>query len=321
MSRLDELPPDQRAALSLLLSRRKSYREVAGLLGIPEHSVRDRAHAALAVLAPAQARLVGAESRSEIGDYLLSQQPGVAERLQTRAALAASEPARAWARAVSLEIAPLAPSGLPEIPAAGPGAQAPAGGQGSRQTPAPLSGAVGSGTGAVASPSSSRLGGALLLGAIVIVIVIAIVILSGNNGSSTSSTRTGASTTTAARAKSTKGPKIVAHIVMRPPDHRSRSIGLVDILEESGKRAFYIAAENLPASRGFFYAIWLYSSPGHAQPVSKSPAVGSSHKLAGGALLPTNAAEYSQMLLTRETKALPTHPGKVVLQGALNLTG
>jgi hypothetical protein len=316
MSRLDELPPDQRAALSLLLSRRKSYREVAGLLGIPEHSVRDRAHAALAVLAPSQARLLSAESRSEIGDYLLAQQPGVAERLQTRAALAASAPARAWAQALSLQLAPLAPAGLPVIPPAAPAAQA---GRGA-QTSAQAAGAARRpGAGAFASPSSSKLGGALLLGAIVIVIVAAVLILSGNNNSSSSS-KTGAGTTTT-QAKSAKGPKIVARVAMRPPDRRSRSIGLVDIIEESGKRAFYIAAENLPASRGFFYAIWLYSSPGHAKPVSKSPAVGSNHKLAGGALLPTNAAEYSQMLLTRETKALPTHPGKVVLQGALNLTG
>ena len=32
MSRLDDLPPDQRAALSLLLRNRKSYAEVASLL-------------------------------------------------------------------------------------------------------------------------------------------------------------------------------------------------------------------------------------------------------------------------------------------------
>ena len=52
MSRLDELPPDQRAALSLLLRQRKSYGEVASMLGIGEQAVHDRAHAALAVLAP-----------------------------------------------------------------------------------------------------------------------------------------------------------------------------------------------------------------------------------------------------------------------------
>jgi hypothetical protein len=55
---LDRLPPDQRAVLSLVLDRGKSYAEVSELLGIPEGAVRDRAHAALdalAVAAPATA--------------------------------------------------------------------------------------------------------------------------------------------------------------------------------------------------------------------------------------------------------------------------
>ena len=53
--------------------------------------------------------------------------------------------------------------------------------------------------------------------------------------------------------------------------------------------------------------------------MSKSPEVTSNKKLAGGALLPSNAAEYHKMLLTRETQTVPTHPGPVVLRGALNL--
>lgn len=51
MPRLDDLPPDLRATLSLLVDRGKSYAQVAELLGIPEQAVRDRAHAALDTLA------------------------------------------------------------------------------------------------------------------------------------------------------------------------------------------------------------------------------------------------------------------------------
>ncbi|MCW3027435.1 MAG: Sigma-70 region 4 type 2, partial [Solirubrobacterales bacterium] len=116
MSRLDELPPDQRAALSLLLGQRKSYAEVATLLAIEERSVHDRAHAALALLAPRQARELAAERREEIGDYLLGQQPGVGDRLAARAYLSESEPARDWATAISGELAPLSSAPLPEIP-------------------------------------------------------------------------------------------------------------------------------------------------------------------------------------------------------------
>jgi hypothetical protein len=51
MTDLDRLPPDQRAVLSLVLERGKSYDEVAQMLAIPESAVRDRAHAALDALA------------------------------------------------------------------------------------------------------------------------------------------------------------------------------------------------------------------------------------------------------------------------------
>src|ERR1700722_13330555 len=51
MTDFDRLPPDQRAVLSLVLDRGKSYAEVAELLAISESTVRDRAHAALDALA------------------------------------------------------------------------------------------------------------------------------------------------------------------------------------------------------------------------------------------------------------------------------
>ncbi len=69
MSRLDDLPPDQRATLSLLLGQRKSYAEVGELLGIPDRAVHDRAHAALAVLDPVEARALTAERREDVGEY------------------------------------------------------------------------------------------------------------------------------------------------------------------------------------------------------------------------------------------------------------
>src|SRR5207245_182293 len=121
MSRLDDLPPDQRAALSLLLRQGKVYAEVATMLQIGERAVHDRAHAALAVLAPREARELTPERREEIGDYLLGQSGGVARRLRARRLLDDSPAAQAWARAVAGELAPLASGPLPEIPdGAGP---------------------------------------------------------------------------------------------------------------------------------------------------------------------------------------------------------
>jgi Sigma-70, region 4/Anti-sigma-K factor rskA len=61
MREMEQLPPDQRAVLSLVLTQQKSYAEVAALLDISEQAVRDRAHAALDALA-AQGAVNGSSS-------------------------------------------------------------------------------------------------------------------------------------------------------------------------------------------------------------------------------------------------------------------
>jgi hypothetical protein len=298
MSRLDELPPDQRAALSLILRQGKSFGEVASLLGIPERSVHDRAHAALAVLAPRQARGLAPAQRAEIGDYVLSQQPGVAERLRTRTLLGTSEPGREWAQAIAAELAPLANGALPEIP------------------PAPVQDAAAPAASGASAPSS-RLGGALLLAAIVVAVVVAVILLTNGGGSAPKHGSSKASSTAASK----KGPNISATLPLRSPSPGSNTVGVVAVLSEKGKHAFYIEAQHLPATHNFYYAIWLYNSATSAKALSKSPPVGSSHKLAGGSALPSNAGEYHEILLTRETNSHPTHPGGVVLRGPFKLAG
>ena len=96
---------------------------------------------------------------------------------------------------------------------------------------------------------------------------------------------------------------------------------MVEVIAEKGKQAFFIEAQHLPESKGFYYAIWLYNSPTSALRASKSPSVGSTHRLAGGSLLPSNAGEYHEILLTKETAAHPKHPGRVILRGTFSLTG
>ena len=65
--------------------------------------------------------------------------------------------------------------------------------------------------------------------------------------------------------------------------------------------------------------MWLYNSPTSFQALSKSPPVGSDGRLQGGALLPADAGNYRQMIVTRETNERPTRPGPVVLQGSFGL--
>ena len=98
-------------------------------------------------------------------------------------------------------------------------------------------------------------------------------------------------------------------------------MGLLQILQEGTLRAFYIAAENVPATRNFFYALWLYNSPSSAEPLGKAPAVGANKRLEGGGALPADAGEFKEVLLTRETSTHATHPGPVVLRGNFKLSG
>src|SRR5580693_3195673 len=330
MSRMDELPPDQRAALSLLLRQHKSYAEVAALLGIAERAVHDRAHAALAVLAPRRARELTPERRLEVGDYLLGQQPGVAERLRTRTYLSTFEPARAWASDIATQIAPLAGAGLPEIPApalasegagAGAAAQRPQRvGDLSSAAATATATAVGAGPPAAKPPSSqrsSRLGGAVVLAVLAAAAIVAVVLLIGGGSTAKKASTSASTTTTAAKAKT--GPTVDNQIALKSPEPNSKSVGAAYILSEGAKQAFFIEAQNIPAAKGFYYAVWLYNSPSSALPVSKSSAVGSSHKLAGGSALPSNAGDYREMLLTRETNPHPTRPGHVVLRGPFSL--
>jgi hypothetical protein len=329
MSRLEQLPPDQRAALALLLAQRKSYAELAATLRISEHAVHDRAHAALAMLAPQLARGLAADQREQVGDYLLGQQQGVAERLATRTLLKESQPARAWARELSDALAPLAAQPLPQIPAAD--GAAPAGDDGGGTPPAviarppagaagtPPAGAFGERSGAAALPSS-RLGGALVLAVIVAAIVVAVVLLT--KGDSSHSSNAASSTVRKAAKTTTTGPHIDQRFTISSPTPGSSAVGAVAFLSEGSKRAFYIAAEHLPPTqgRGFHYDIWLSRSPTSNVALSEAPQVASNGQLAGGAFLPSTVAEYHELLLTRETTRKPSHPGPVVLRGSYSLS-
>jgi hypothetical protein len=223
VSRLDDLPPDLHAVLSLVLCRQKSYAEVGDMVGIEEHAVHDRAHAALAMLAPRQARELSAAQREQVGEYLLGQDDPAGGR-ETRAHLESEAPARAWAQALVAELAPLASRPLPEIPTGGdvgsanapettqpqPSATPPAVEPATVQ-PTPSSGQPfaepppASSTAERESPatkeaarSSSRRGGMIVLGvtaAVVIAAVVLIVGVGGSGGSSNPSSTAAASTT------------------------------------------------------------------------------------------------------------------------------
>jgi len=283
MSRLDHLPPDQRAVLLLLVQQGKSHAEIADMLGISQNAVRDRARAALDALANDPGQLPDGADKPVRDD---------------------GGRARTSAAPTPKPLPPLPPGGTPED-------------HPSRSLP------------------SSKRGGALLLAALVVVVVVVVILATGGGShkaattaastttpsatTTSNSATTPGSSTTSGSAKKAASPTVDKQIPLTSPEPDSKAVGLAEVFSEGSKRAFYIAAEHLPPSTGFFYAVWLYNSPTSALALSKSPAVSSNGRLQGGALLPATAGNYREMLLTRETSSRPTQPGPVVLRGAFSL--
>jgi hypothetical protein len=323
VSRLEDLPPDLRAVLSLLLRQRKGYADIAGLLGIPASAVHDRAHAALALLAPRQARALTAEEREELGEYLLGPRPS-ARQLQARALLESSNAAREWVQALTVELVPLAAEPLPEVPR-DPSSMA------GEVAPPPYEPGPGPGRAPI-----SRTGGAVVLGALAAAIVAAVVLIVGVGGggshSATSSTGVSTGTTSAGtQTTSTTGaagasttaakPKIGKPLQLTPPEPgTSKAVGIAYVLSQGGKRAFYVIAQGLaPTTGGAFYAVWLESATAAPVALGSLPPLGPNGHTEGGGALPANAADFDRIVVTRETTRHPVTPGITALSGTFTL--
>jgi hypothetical protein len=113
-------------------------------------------------------------------------------------------------------------------------------------------------------------------------------------------------------------PKIIGHAILASPSG-ARSAGLFEVLKGGSKLAYYIAAVGLEPTSNFYYALWLSNGAGKSRPLNRAPSVGSNGRIVGGALLPTNAAAYNEVLLTRETQtsSVPTTPGETILKGKI----
>jgi hypothetical protein len=328
MASVENLPPDQRAVLELVLKGR-SYDEIAQLLSIDRAGVRERALAALDALGP-QTR-VPAERRGLITDYLLGALPKpIADEVRNHLADSASE--RAWARVVASELQGLTKDPLPEIPTEARAAPSPA-------TAAPAVQAAGDEPERAQEPTpapprreraerpSSRIGGAVLLagGAVVVVAVVLLVVLLAGGSSKPkqhpTAARTGAATGATGATGTTGATKVVAQINLKSPAGGTKPLGLAEVLKVQGKTGIAIVAQGLTANSKTppnAYAVWLYNSPTDSHLLGfVNPAVGSNGQLRTAGALPTNAAHYQKLLVTLETRSTPHSPGTTVLEGTL----
>jgi hypothetical protein len=336
VNRLDDLPPDLHAVLSLVLSRSKGYAEVALMVGVEERAVHDRAHAALVMLAPREARELSAAQRERVGEYVLGRGEDPAQR-ETRAYLVSSAPARAWAEALAVELAPLAGGPLPEVPVGDATAEG-------NETPASPA-AEGEEQAATRAAPTSRVGGMVVLGVVAAAVIAAVVLIVGVGGGGSSHTgsstnansasaassvattsSTPATTSTTATGTSTSKtaagePHIDATLPLTSPNPADKALGIVEVVSRGSQQAFIVVAEHLPPTTGFQYAAWLYNSPSDAVLLGSGPKVGSNGILKAAGGLPANAASFRKIILTEErgTKQ-PTQPGPIALSGPFKLS-
>src|SRR3954454_13548977 len=116
MATLDQLPPEQRAIVELVVQRGRSYETLAEVLQVPQARVRELAREALTELSPRTASRVDIDRRGQVADYLMRQQAPEEERA-TRDYLKQSESARAWALSLLDSLDPLYENGAaPSVP-------------------------------------------------------------------------------------------------------------------------------------------------------------------------------------------------------------
>jgi Sigma-70, region 4 len=340
MSAIDDLSPDQRAVLQLVLRQGRSYDQLAGMLGIERDAVAARAHAGLEALAPDAARRLSPERRGQIADYLLGQQDE-AMAIETRSYLAGSASARAFARLVADAIEPVARDPLPELPApatAAPAQPTPPPPPGEREeagdidTPPPVPAPE---PAAPSGPRSSRLGGVLILAAVAAIIaVVVIFIVNHNSGddngtatqAATTSTTTPATTTPSTTSTTPVTPK--AQINLHALQTGSKAVGLAQVVTQGGQEAIALAAQNVAANQNNAYAVWLYSSQSDVKFLgwinSKVGSNGQFTALIPPGSLPSNATHFKYLLVSLEPvsqnqKTAPSKPTQLVMRGKLKL--
>ena len=316
MASIDDLKPDQRAALQLLLKQGRSYDEIAQMLRIEPRAVRERARSALDALGPQDAEELDLDDQDEIADFLLGQQ-SASGRARTRELLERSAPGRSWARAVAAELRPLAGDNLPDIPAEAapvdePVGAVPAPGERSRR-----------GERRERVQRSSKVGGAILLTGLGILVAgalaLALGLFTGDDDDDRAAGDTTATTATTATAPAGQ-PQVEAQINLQPVGGGDQA-AVAQIARQGGRRAVALVGQGLPAARQNpprFYAIWLYTSPTQAQFLGfPDPQPGRNGRIETGFALPENAGDFRELIVTRETRQRPQRPGTIVLRGEL----
>ena len=325
MATFDQLPPDQRAILELVLQRRQSYGDLADMLGIPTGRVRELARQALADLAPRSAGRVDSEWRGQVADYLLGQQTGP-EGTATRGHLKRSEPARLWALSLLDSLDHLYQDGdFPIIPE---GEAAPARERTRERAPRRAASPLGGGRrsrperparparpltpGAEAIVRRRRIGGgaAILILLLLGLLVWPIGLLTGDDDDGGGGDNGG---------EQADEPNVLGQLLLRPQSGERGAVGIGLITEQDGERSLLVQARGLrPTRQGQAYEVWLFNSPRDAVSMG-AQLTDRQGNYQGAGRLPADYEKYEFLDISRESvDQNAAHSGDSVLRGRLD---
>jgi hypothetical protein len=319
MATFDQLSPEQRAIVELVLQQGKTYPELAEMLGMPEVRVRELARDALVELAPVSVRGVEADWRGQLADYVLGQQSGP-EATATKGHLRRSEAARSWARSLLDSLEQLYANG--SVPAIPDGERGRAKRAVAEPSPAPagaagLSAAPGGARGLVSDPIMRRrlLAGAAAAAVILLAVLVWPVGLLTGDDDTTSS----ASSDNQASAQGGN---------QNQPAATNGPAGIAIVVDQGGKKQLLVQAARLaPSGQNEGYYVWLYNSPSDARSLGGQVTDQQGNYQAIGAF-PADYAKYKFIDVTRQpvgNNPNVKHSGESVLRGPMpklrNATG
>lgn len=332
MPTFDQLPPEQRAIIELVVQRGRTYEDLSDALAITPERVRELAVDALVELSPRSAGRVEEGRRPQVADYVLGQQSS-AEATATRTFLKRSEAGRMWILSLMDSLEHMYEDGkVPEIPDAEAEErprrrerERPARERARRERPErerpdrerkrePLRGRRDREDERPArerlSPDAERavrnrrifaaVGALLLVGAV----VIGILALTGTFDSDVRE----------ARAPTTR---VVGQLLLNPLQEGSENQGIAVVAQRGDDRSLIVQARLKPTQRDQAYEVWLYNNDKDA--VSLGAQVtdrNGNYQGAGRLPAPLDRYKYIDVSLERLDRNT-AHSGNSVLRGEI----
>ena len=309
MATFDQLSPEQRAIVELVLRQGKTYAELADMLNLPEGRVRELARDALVELAPVSVRGVEEDWRGQLADYVLGQQSGP-EATATKGHLRRSEAARSWARSLLDSLEQFYENG--SVPAIPEGERGRAAKRTAAAAPAERGPAARSPLAAAGDPVMRRrlLAGA---GALLLILLAVLVwpggVLTGDDDDGGTSAGSGNGGEQAA-AETPAGET--------PVDTQVR--GQAIIAAQEGKPLIVLTAVGLePTTDSTAYQVWLYNSEGDRTNLG-AQVTDAQGNFGVSQALPDDYKRFKFIDVTTATvEGQQARPGSSVIRGQLKL--